>query len=216
LIKSISHINQLIINGEGLHLDFKHTISDAYKIAKTICAFANTKGGTLLVGVRDNKTIAGVKSEEEKYMIEMAAQLYCIPPVELKFTEHTIEKKIVLEVIIDESCNKPVFALDAEKNQIVYIRQEDHTFKAGIVTYEWLKFNNKSKNISKNTYGYFESEIMHLMRENGPLKLNSLQNNLPFKKRTIIRSLIKLINLNILSVIYDNNSEIFEIKNVGQ
>jgi predicted HTH transcriptional regulator len=147
-------------------------------------------------------------------MIEMAAQLYCVPSIEFKFTEHTIEKKIVLEVIIEESKYKPVFALDAEKNQIVYIRQEDHTFKAGIVTYEWLKFNNKSQNIGKNTYGYFESEIMHLMRENGPLKLNSLQNNLPFKKRTIIRSLIKLINLNILSVIYDNNSELFKIKNI--
>ncbi len=213
MIKSINHINQLIINGEGLQLDFKHTISDAYKIAKTICAFANTKGGTLLVGVRDNKTIAGVKSEEEKYMIEMAAQLYCVPPIDLKFTEHVVEKKIILEVTIDESNNKPVFALDSEKKQIVYIRQEDQTFKAGIVTYEWLKFNNKSHNLSKNTYGFFESEIMQLMRKNGPLKLNNLLNSLPFKKRTIIRSLIKLLNMNIISVLYDNNFELFQIKN---
>jgi predicted HTH transcriptional regulator len=213
LIKSINHINQLIINGEGLQLDFKHTISDAYKIAKTICAFANTKGGILLVGVRDNKTIAGVKSEEEKYMIEMAAQLYCLPPIDLKFTEHVVEKKIILEVTIDESNNKPVFALDSEKKQIVYIRQDDQTFKAGIVTYEWLKFNNKSHNLSKNTYGYFESEIMQLMRKNGPLKLNNLQNSLPFKKRTIIRSLIKLLNMDIISVLYDNNFELFQIKN---
>lgn len=213
MIKSIKHINQLIFNGEGLKLDFKHTISDAYKIAKTICAYANTKGGTLLVGVRDNKTIAGVKSEEEKYMIEMAAQLYCIPPIDLKFTEHVIEKKIILEVTIDESKNKPVFALDSEKKQIVYIRQEDQTFKAGIVTYEWLKFNNKSNNLSKNTYGFFESEIMQVMRENGPLKLNNLLNILPFKKRTIIRSLIKLLNMNIISVLCDNNLELFQIKN---
>lgn len=214
MIKSINHINQLIINGEGLQLDFKHTISDAYKIAKTICAFANTKGGTLLVGVRDNKTIAGVKSEEEKYMIEMAAQLYCVPPIDLKFTEHVVEKKIILEVTIDESNNKPVFALDSEKKQIVYIRQEDQTFKAGIVTYEWLKFNNKSHNLSKNTYGFFESEIMQLMRQNGPLKLNNLLNSLPFKKRTIIRSLIKLLNMNVISVLYDNNFELFQIKNL--
>jgi predicted HTH transcriptional regulator len=213
LIKNLNHINQLIFNGEGLHLDFKHTISDAYKIAKTICAFANTKGGTLLVGVRDNKTIAGVKSEEEKYMIELAAQLYCVPPVELKFKEHSIDKKIILEVNIEEIPEKPVFALDAGKNKIVYIRQEDHTFKAGIVTYEWLKFNNKTQNIGKNTYGFFESEIMQIMRKNGPIKLNYLLSNLPFKKRTIIRSLIKLINMNVISVLYDNNFELFKIKN---
>lgn len=201
------------MNGEGLQLDFKHTISDAYKIAKTICAFANTKGGTLLVGVRDNKTIAGVKSEEEKYMIEMAAQLYCVPPVELKFKEHSIDKKVILEVNIEENSEKPVFALDAEKNKIVYLRQEDHTFKAGIVTYEWLKFNNKTQNIGKNTYGFFESEIMQIMRKNEPMKLNNLLSILPFKKRTIIRSLIKLLNMNIISVLYDNNFEVFQIKN---
>ena len=53
-----------------------------------LVAFANTDGGRLLIGVKDNGKIAGVRSEEEKYMIETAAQLYCIPEVE--YTEDDV------------------------------------------------------------------------------------------------------------------------------
>ena len=71
------YIQRLISEGEHVHQDFKFEISDARKIAKSISAFANTEGGRLLVGVKDNGKIAGVRSEEEIYMIEAAAQRYC-------------------------------------------------------------------------------------------------------------------------------------------
>ena len=70
------YIHRLISEGEHVHQDFKFEISDARKIAKSISAFANTEGGRLLVGVKDNGKIAGVRSEEEIYMIEAAAQRY--------------------------------------------------------------------------------------------------------------------------------------------
>ena len=54
-------ITRLIAGGESETLDFKQTISDASKIAKTLVAFANNKGGTLLIGVRDNGSISGIQ-----------------------------------------------------------------------------------------------------------------------------------------------------------
>ena len=48
------YIQQLIAEGEHVHQDFKFAISDARKIAKSLSAFANTEGGRLLVGVKDN------------------------------------------------------------------------------------------------------------------------------------------------------------------
>ena len=78
------YIHSLIAEGEHQQQDFKFEISDARKIAKSLSAFANTDGGRLLIGVKDNGRIAGVRSEEEKYMIEAAAQLYCIPEVEYR------------------------------------------------------------------------------------------------------------------------------------
>ncbi|MGB4134047.1 MAG: ATP-binding protein, partial [Tenuifilaceae bacterium] len=40
------HIANLILQGEHQQLDFKHSISDSKKIARSLAAFANTDGGT--------------------------------------------------------------------------------------------------------------------------------------------------------------------------
>lgn len=77
------YIYSLIAEGEHQQQDFKFEISDARKIAKTFSAFANTDGGKLLVGVKDNGPYCGVRSVEEMYMIETAAQLYCIPEISI-------------------------------------------------------------------------------------------------------------------------------------
>lgn len=77
--KSRHYIQDLIEEGEHEHQDFKFQISDARKIARSISAFANNSGGHLLVGVKDNGKIAGVRSDEEIYMIEQAAEMYCRP-----------------------------------------------------------------------------------------------------------------------------------------
>ena len=63
------YIHILIAEGEHQQQDFKFEISDARKIARTLSAFSNTDGGRLLIGVKDNGKIAGVRSDEEKYMI---------------------------------------------------------------------------------------------------------------------------------------------------
>jgi len=44
--------------GENLTTEFKRKYTD--EIKKTIVAFANTEGGTLYIGVNDDKSIAGV------------------------------------------------------------------------------------------------------------------------------------------------------------
>ena len=58
-------IEELIAQGEHQQLDFKFEVSDSKKIARTLSAFANTDGGRLLIGVKDNGAIAGVRSDEE-------------------------------------------------------------------------------------------------------------------------------------------------------
>ena len=52
----MKRILDLISQGEGEQLDFKREISSSIRIAKSLSAFANHKGGTLLIGVNDNKT----------------------------------------------------------------------------------------------------------------------------------------------------------------
>ena len=69
------YIHRLIAEGEHIHQDFKFAISDARKIARSLSAFANTEGGRLLVGVKDNGAIAGGRSEEGIYMIVLPSTI---------------------------------------------------------------------------------------------------------------------------------------------
>ena len=119
------YLKKLISQGENSQLDFKYLISDSKKIAKTISAFANTKGGILLLGVKDNGSIKGVKSEEEIYMIEAAISLYCKPKVEYFFRNLISNNKIVVEVTINVAYKKPIYALDNNNNWIAYYRLND-------------------------------------------------------------------------------------------
>ena len=71
------YIHALIAEGEHQQQDFKFEISDARKIAKTLSAFANTDGGKLLIGVKDNGKIAGVRSDEEQSLSLSLSLTYC-------------------------------------------------------------------------------------------------------------------------------------------
>jgi len=130
-------IYDLIEEGEHEQQDFKYRIDEPAKIAKTLCAFANTKGGRLLVGVKDNGTIKGIDPEEEYYVIEAAAQRYCSPEVQFTYRawqDPKDTKKLVLEIQIPESENKPHRALNEEKKWIPYVRIGDDTLVANRIT----------------------------------------------------------------------------------
>jgi predicted HTH transcriptional regulator len=124
------YIKKLIAGGESQVLDFKFEISDYRKIARTLVSFSNTGGGRLLVGVKDNGAIAGVRSEEEYFMVEGASRLFCRPEVKFSVKEWLVEGRKVLEVIIGPGEMRPYMAQDQEGNWTAYIRQGDQNFKA--------------------------------------------------------------------------------------
>ncbi len=124
------YIHNLILKGEGMNLDFKYCISDPHKIARTLSAFSNSEGGKLLIGVRDNGSLAGVRSDEEYYMIDSAATLYCDPEVKITTSNHTVNGKNILEVDVPRSAKIPVKAKDEEGRWKAYFRQGDQNFMA--------------------------------------------------------------------------------------
>ncbi len=121
-------------------LEFKLRIDRQRKIARTLVAFANTSGGTLVVGVRDNGSVAGCRAEEEAYMVEGAAQRYCRPEVKLSLRAERWEHKEVLVVEVPASVVVPHAAQEEDSDEwTVYVRRGAANFRANRVLLEELK-----------------------------------------------------------------------------
>lgn len=124
-------------------LEFKLRIDRLRKIARTLAAFANTSGGTLVVGVRDNGSVAGCRADEEAYMVEGAAQRYCRPEVKLSFRAERWEHKEVLVVEVPASVMAPHAAQEEDSDEwTVYVRRGAANFRANRVLLEEIKLRN--------------------------------------------------------------------------
>jgi ATP-dependent DNA helicase RecG len=96
-----NQIKILIREGEGLTVEFKEKYTS--RIDKDIVAFANTKGGTLLLGVRDDGTITGERlTNDLKSKINSLAR-NCKPDISVSLAQ--TGKVAVIEV--PEGTEKP-------------------------------------------------------------------------------------------------------------
>jgi len=187
------NIKRLILEGENVSLDFKKTISSSEKIAKTLVAFANNRGGKLLIGVTDDGQIKGVKSEdEEKYMITKAAHIFCRPAIEPHFEEIYIDDKVVLVVDIPKSDTKPHYAMDENQKWWVYFRVKDKSILASKIIVDVLKESN-NENGQLISYSDHEKKLLSYLDEHGRITLkeySKLTRSSYKKAQKIIVSLI--------------------------
>jgi predicted HTH transcriptional regulator len=159
------YLFKLIEQGEHDQQDFKFCINDSKKIAKSLVAFSNTRGGRLLIGVKDNGKIAGISSDEEFYMIESAAKIYSRPAIDFTTRQWHIEGKTVLEIGIEPGQKKPYFALDENGKWLAYIRIGDQNFLAHRIQIEAWKKEKSSRGVLF-TYSDDERMLIDYLREN--------------------------------------------------
>ena len=166
---------KLIEEGEHQQQDFKYCINDSKKIAKSLVAFANTDGGRLLIGVKDNGKIAGVRTDEEFYMIEAAAKIYSKPPVHFSTKQWLVEGKTVLEISIEPSKTKPHYARDDNGKWLAYIRIGDENYLAHKIQIEvwkkqaspkgiWLSYSDDEKRLIEMLQKVSQATFSMLMR----------------------------------------------------
>ncbi|HUS87238.1 MAG TPA: ATP-binding protein [Bacteroidales bacterium] len=190
-------LRSLIRQGEHQQLDFKYCISDSKKIAKTLAAFANTDGGILLLGVRDNGSIAGVESEEEYYMIDSAAKLFCKPEIEYEMQTHRLDGKTVLEVNIRKGDDKPYLARDENGRWLAYLRKEDQNLLVNRVILEVWRIEKENKSIYIK-FRKAESALFNHLREKRSITLSQFKRSGNIGTRGAERILSNLISVGIL------------------
>ncbi len=159
------YIHKLIAQGEHQQLDFKFEIADSRKIARTFSAFANTDGGKLLIGVKDDGTIAGIRTSEETFMAEKAVMNFCKPTIAFRSHDWTIEGKRVLEITIKPGDEKPYFAQDINGKWLAYIRVNDQNVLANrVIVNAWIR-KGKPQGTYIN-YGQNEKLLLKYLEEN--------------------------------------------------
>ncbi|GAB3544515.1 AlbA family DNA-binding domain-containing protein [Spirosoma fluminis] len=121
-----NQLDELIEQGESNRLEFKRQISSAHRIARTLAAFANTSGGTLLIGVTDDGKIVGVPSEfREVRKIEDATDSLIEPALSVSYETLSPDGRKVLIITIAESTEKPHQAIDEAGKRTIYVRARD-------------------------------------------------------------------------------------------
>lgn len=208
-----SYIHSLIAQGEHVEQDFKYEISDARKIARTLSAFANTQGGRLLIGVKDNGRIAGVRSEEEMYMIEAAAQLYCVPDVSIAMTTYRVEGHTVLVAQVAQSQSKPVMALDEKNKPWAYVRVADENILAS-PTHLHLWQQDGENQSSAISFTERESHVLELLSREEECSLSRICRMTHISRYDAQRLLARFVHWGIVAMRYDGHHFVF--RNVGE
>lgn len=204
------YLQQLIEEGEHQQQDFKFEISDARKIARSLSAFANTDGGRLLIGVKDNGRIAGVRSEEEVYMIEAAAQLYCLPQVVIEMHTYTVDGKTVLIAEIPKSAEKPVQAQVAPGKYMAYVRIADENILATAVHLAvWRQKNSPKGSLVK--YTEREQLLLDYLAEHGEITVSKYSRLARLSYRSAVDYIARFVRFGLLDICFEHHKFFYRL-----
>lgn len=207
-----SYIKRLIKEGEHQQLDFKFEISDSRKIAKTLVAFSNTDGGKLLIGVKDNGNIAGVHSDEEFYMVQAAAGMYCKPEIVFESKRWIVDGKTVLEVIIPKGSHIPYFAKTEQNNWSAYIRVKDENILATTVHLKvWKKKIYHSGILME--YSEKVKKLLDYLELNPSISILRFCRMVYLPRSAAENIIADLIYFGLLESVYQDKHFIFRLKN---
>ena len=79
-----------IQEGEGPHTEFKRGLADLAAVGRAICAFANSEGGVIILGVSDSREIVGVREDADRVRERLTSflQTGCSAPVHARLGCH--------------------------------------------------------------------------------------------------------------------------------
>ena len=205
-----AYLQDLIAQGEHRQQDFKYKVQDAYKLAISVSAFANTAGGRLLIGVRDDGTIAGVSSEEEIYMMHKAAYECCSPESDISFKTCHADGRTVVMATIPPATTRPVCAIAPDGSQTAYIRIKDENVVASPVFVEMWKQEQRDENMMP--YTDTESRLMEMMHLNPHEPLHVISKIAHIKRFLVIKVLARLIRYDLVYWEYDGDEFLFSLR----
>lgn len=201
-------VKNLAQTGEGAFLEFKRTIPSAEKIAREMVAFANTSGGTLLIGVDDDKSLIGVEGyQEEEFLLNEAANKWCIPALPIRIEIVQFGERDILVIKIEESQEKPVF-LKTSKGNKAYIRKGDQNKRASKERIKILQKKHSGEGVTFE-YGPNEQKLFRYLNEYGEITVAKFSHIIDTTSAKASAILVNLVSAGVLNLFTKDNIDYF-------
>jgi predicted HTH transcriptional regulator len=208
--RQFQELKKLVALGENATLEFKRKAAYPEKIIREMVAFANTKGGILLLGVADDGSLPGLKyPEDESHVIQQALKKGK-PPLPVKELFIPIgNARTIIRYDIAESNHKPHYMVMGEQKES-YIRVNDQTLKASREVREIAKRIQKKKDIRFH-YGEHEKFLMQYLDENPSITLKKFIELSGLKKFYASKKLVLLVLADVLRITPHEKGDLYSL-----
>jgi len=182
-------LQEFIAGGEDSRKQFKLDVRNAESLASEMAAFANSEGGTILLGVADDGSMPGVSKEDVRRLNQLignAASQLVRSPLTVR-TENIVMGggRIVIVLTVPKGIDKPYF----DKNGVIWLKvgadkrrvnskeelrrlfqlseqfhADELPTKAGIDKLDKLRFRDFLRDVYKRDYPESPVELQRLLQ----------------------------------------------------
>jgi predicted HTH transcriptional regulator len=208
--RQVQDLRKLVLQGEGSHLEFKRKATDPDKIVREMIAFANTRGGILLLGIGDDKTLPGLKYPDGESHVIREALKKCRPSLSLRETFIPIgNARTVIQYEIPESKNKPHYQVFGEEKES-YVRVNDQSIRASREMKEIVKRAQRKKDIRFH-YGEHEKFLMEYLEAHEVITLKKFIELRGLNRFYASKKLVLLVLADVLNITPHEKGDLYSL-----
>lgn len=208
--EEVHQLRKLAHEGEGQHLEFKRKASHPEKIVREMIAFANSEGGTILIGVDDNGALAGVKyPDEEMISVREALHKHLRQPMVYHDTVVPLsENKFVVRIDIPPGIRGPILFYLGPRQSESYVRVNDMSIKASDEMVEIIRRKKQKKDI-RFYFAEHELALMKYLDQYSSITLQEFQKLTGLNRYAASRKLILLVLANVLRITATEKGDLY-------
>jgi predicted HTH transcriptional regulator len=177
---------------------------------RELIAFANTDGGTLLVGIDDNGEVPGVHyPEEEALAIRQCLTSRCRPALRLQETIIPLSrKKFVVRFDVSPGERRPHYFKMGEGRRESFVRVNDQSVRASREMVEILRRSDHKKNI-RFAFGDAEKKLMEYLEQHGSISLAQYRAVAGLNRFMASKKLILLVLAGVLRITPSEKGDVY-------
>ncbi len=211
---TLQELSRLASTGEGPFLEFKKKVPKPERIAKEIIAFANTRGGQLLLGVDDDGSVSGLRDAgEEEFALKRAIGSFCDPPVVVEIIRVEVaHRRDAVIVRVPESRVKPHYLITSNGNgqeRVPYVRIDDRSVEASNEAI-MLMTTSESEPV-RFEFGENERLLMRYLDQYGRITVSEFASLADISEVIASETLVLLTRANLLDLHAGHRSDYFTL-----